>query len=41
LGETAVVFTAGIGVLMLISALSRRRRDEDKEGNTDDTEGTS
>ena len=41
LGETAVVFTAGIGVLMLISALSRRRRDEDKEGNTDDTEGSS
>ena len=39
LGETAVVFTAGIGVLMLISALSRRRRDEDKEENTDDKEG--
>ncbi|PCH96545.1 MAG: cation:proton antiporter [Rhodobacteraceae bacterium] len=28
LGETAVVFTAGIGVLMLLSGL-RRRRDED------------
>lgn len=40
LGETAVVLTAGIGVLMLISGLSRRRRDEDKEENTDDTEGT-
>ncbi len=26
LGETAVVFTAGIGVLMLISGLKRRRR---------------
>ena len=26
LGEVAVVFTAGIGVLMLISGLKRRRR---------------
>jgi len=26
LGETAVVFTAGIGVLMLISGLRRRRK---------------
>lgn len=32
LGETAVVFTAGIGVLMLISGLARRRRDEDEDG---------
>jgi len=41
LGETAVVFTAGIGVLMLISGLRRRRRrGEDTEENTDDTEGT-
>jgi multicomponent Na+:H+ antiporter subunit B len=39
LGETAVVFAAGIGVLMLISGLRRRRRGEDTEGNTDDTEG--
>lgn len=31
LGETAVVFTAGIGVLLLISGLRRRRRDEDGE----------
>jgi multicomponent Na+:H+ antiporter subunit B len=31
LGETAVVFTAGIGVLLLISGLRRRRRDSDGE----------
>ena len=31
LGETAVVFTAGIGVLLLISGLGRRRDDEDDE----------
>lgn len=31
LGETAVVFTAGIGVLLLISGLRRRREDEDEE----------
>lgn len=32
LGETAVVFTAGIGVLLLISGLGRRRKDpEDDE----------
>ena len=30
LGETAVVFTAGIGVLFLISGLRRRRDDEDE-----------
>jgi multicomponent Na+:H+ antiporter subunit B len=29
LGETAVVFTAGIGVLLLLSGLRRRRRDDD------------
>ena len=29
LGETAVVFTAGIGVLLLISGLGRRREDEE------------
>jgi len=34
LGETAVVFTAGIGVLMLISGLGRRRR-EDEEDDED------
>ena len=31
LGETAVVFAAGIGVLMLISGLRRRRRPEDQD----------
>lgn len=31
LGETAVVFTAGIGVLLLISGLRRRREDEEDE----------
>ena len=31
LGETAVVFTAGIGVLLLLSGLRRRREDEDDE----------
>jgi multicomponent Na+:H+ antiporter subunit B len=32
LGETAVVFTAGIGVLALINGLRRRRRrDEDED----------
>ncbi len=31
LGEVAVVFTAGIGVLLLISGLRRRREDEDEE----------
>ncbi len=33
LGETAVVFTAGIGVLLLISGLAGRRRREDEEEN--------
>lgn len=31
LGETGVVFTAGIGVLLLISGLRRRRRENDDE----------
>jgi multicomponent Na+:H+ antiporter subunit B len=31
LGETAVVFTAGIGVLLLLSGLGRRREDDDEE----------
>ena len=31
LGETAVVFTAGIGVLLLISGLRRRRREEEED----------
>ncbi|MCB1339988.1 MAG: DUF4040 domain-containing protein [Pseudooceanicola sp.] len=31
LGETGVVFTAGIGVLLLISGLRRRRREEGDE----------
>ena len=39
LGETAVVFAAGIGVLMLISGLRRRRRGEDTEESTKNTEG--
>lgn len=34
LGETAVVFTAGIGVLLLISGLRRRRDPEDEEEET-------
>lgn len=34
LGETAVVFTAGIGVLLLISGLRRRRR----KGEPDDSD---
>lgn len=36
MGETAVVFTAGIGVLLLISGLSlpgRRRREEDEDNS--------
>ena len=32
LGETAVVFTARIGVLLLISGLRRRRVDDEEEG---------
>jgi multicomponent Na+:H+ antiporter subunit B len=31
LGETAVVFTAGIGVLLLIGGLRRRREDEEED----------
>jgi multicomponent Na+:H+ antiporter subunit B len=31
LGETAVVFTAGIGVLLLISGLGRRREEDEEE----------
>lgn len=34
MGETAVVFTAGAGVLMLISGLRRRRRDDEIEDDT-------
>lgn len=37
MGETAVVFTAGVGVLLLISGLGRRRRedeDDESEGET-------
>ena len=36
LGETAVVFAAGIGVLMLISGLRRRRMDEDTDEDPSD-----
>lgn len=36
LGETAVVFTAGIGVLLLISGLRRRRKDEDDDDERED-----
>ena len=33
LGETAVIFTAGVGVLLIISGLGvRRRKDEDEDG---------
>lgn len=42
MGETAVVFTAGAGVLMLISGLRRRRRkyaDGDEEGDDEGREG--
>jgi len=35
LGETAVVFTAGIGVLLLINGLSHRRREDEIETNKD------
>ena len=31
LGETAVVFTAGIGVLLLISGLRRRRKSKEED----------
>ena len=40
LGETAVVFAAGIGVLMLISGLRGRRNDDETEDSSSDTEGT-
>jgi len=41
LGETAVVFTAGVGVLMLISGLkSRRRREDEIEDETDQGAGS-
>ncbi|MDT2034202.1 MAG: DUF4040 domain-containing protein [Planktomarina sp.] len=36
LGETAVVFAAGIGVLMLISGLRRRRMDDDTDEDPSD-----
>lgn len=36
LGETAVVFTAGIGVLMLISGLKRRRRRRPQDEKAED-----
>lgn len=32
LGETAVVFTAGIGVLLLLGGLGHRRRKDEEEG---------
>jgi multicomponent Na+:H+ antiporter subunit B len=35
LGEVAVVFTAGIGVLLLLSGLARRRRRGDPDGEGD------
>jgi multicomponent Na+:H+ antiporter subunit B len=38
LGETAVVFTAGIGVLVLISGLRRRRRKVDDDDEEDPQE---
>ena len=40
LGETAVVFTAGIGVLLLIAGLRRRREDDEGDvGDSDPREG--
>jgi multicomponent Na+:H+ antiporter subunit B len=39
LGETVVVFTAGVGVLALLGIGGRRRRDEGAE-DTDDDGGT-
>ena len=36
LGETAVVFTAGVGVLLLISGLRRRRRKNEPEDDDED-----
>jgi multicomponent Na+:H+ antiporter subunit B len=36
LGETAVVFTAGVGVLLLLSGLKRRRREDDDEDERED-----
>lgn len=36
LGETAVVFSAGVGVLMLISGLGYRRKPDDDEEDTND-----
>lgn len=41
MGETAVVFTAGIGVLLLISGLSLRGRREDDEAEEDEEPGGS
>lgn len=38
LGETAVVFTAGIGVLLLISGLRRRRRDDEEDDEAENDE---
>ncbi len=41
LGETGVVFTAGIGVLLLLGGLrSRRRKDEDDEDDAGDDPGS-
>ena len=40
LGETAVVFAAGIGVLMLISGLRRRRINDDDDKDSSDTKDT-
>ena len=39
LGETAVVFTAGIGVLMLVSGLRRRRQQGDASELDQDQRG--
>ena len=36
LGETAVVFTAGVGVLLLLSGLRTRRRRDDEEEDEDE-----
>jgi len=38
LGETGVVFTAGVGVLLLLSGLKRRRREDEEDDEASDEE---
>jgi multicomponent Na+:H+ antiporter subunit B len=37
LGETAVVFTAGIGVLALMSGLGRRRKEDEDDPDQEES----